>query len=382
VSGGVVWDMAWPDEALGAACVDLRAGVVGVARDVLAGTWEGRDVERRAHVSAVLGAVAAGSNVADLWVREEPSNADASLLFARASVVRALAVFDRQGDAFAPLIGWAAQACRRAAVQGWSEDPTPWVAFLALERTRRWSWRRPQVDQACVVSGIVGPWETVEREIFPRAAHHREAGHRLLAYFSPRYGGRNEEHATVALWLSGQVEAGHPWRLLPVVAALEHDPVQERAAANARVASGVRAQRIRDFLTQIGPVPESSLLAAEVAHHRAQLEAALEAEEEPEPWEARRERIGRAVEETYRAWFTAVPDGGPVIPSGVPVTDVSLLAWGLYVSGRREWAGRVLRHMAPFASRYPWSRFGDAAEQFERVCRDCLGLVPLRVGPV
>ena len=380
MTSDVVWDAAWPDEALGAACVDLRAGVVGAARGVLAETRVQRDFERRAYVSGVLGAVAAQSNVAVVWQREQPVCPDAGLLVARVAVARALTVFERDRDERAPLIGQAARACA-AAARLWSADPTPWVAFLALERTRRWSPSFPSVDPASAVCGLAGPWATFEREVLPRAARHREAGHRLLACFSPRYGGSNEQHALVAMWLCGQVEFGHPWRLLPLVVALEHDPVQEVAVARARVASSVRAQQIRRMLTQIGPVP-SSLLGAEVQHHRDQLEAALKAELEPEAPFVRRAWMGRAAEEVYRAWFTSAPDGRVVIPPGVPITDLSLLAWGLWECGRRELAGRVLRHMAPYASRYPWSRFGDAAEQFEQVCRDCLGLVPLGAGPV
>lgn len=382
MTGAVVFDASWPDELLGAACVDLKAGMVGAARDLLGQTRRARDVERRALVSGVLAAVAARSDVAEVWRRDEPGCADAWLLCARVQVVRALALFDRGGptpDATRQVRA-AMGACRAAYGEG-GYDPVVWVAVLALLRTRLWPPLEPATRALAPLQGISGPWDLVENVLLPLLPGHREAGHRLLAYFSPRYGGRNEDHAVVASWLCGQVGVGHPWRLLPVVVALEHDPAQERAAAGQRAASGVRARLIRSMLAQIGPVPVS-VRGPEVAHHRDQLEAALSAEVEPEPWAARRERMGWAAEETYRAWFLASPEGSPVIPAGVPITDLSLLAWGLYASGRPELAGRVLRHMAPYASRYPWSRFGDPATQFAQVYRECTALLPSRVGPV
>ena len=383
MSGGVIWNPAWPDEALGSACVDLRAGVVGSARDVLARTRLMPDFERRAHVVSILAAVAAGSNVAETWLRAEPACPDARLVAARVHVVRALALFDRKCDPDAPMIGDAARSCV-AVARCWPVDPTPWVGLLALHRTHRWPGVRPEADGTEVVQGIDGPWGVMEREILPRTAGQcadkpREAGHRLLAYFSPRHGGRNEDHATVAAWLSGQVEPGHPWRLLPVVAALEYDKAQAQAAANAWSASSTRAQRIRGLLAALDPAPPP-LLAAEVEHKRRQLEAAWKAEAEPEPWQDRQDRIGRAAEETYRAWFLNSPDGTPRIPTGVPITDVSLLAWALYESGRREMAGRVLRHLYPYASQYPWSRFGDPATVLDQMYRKCLGPAVLRGG--
>ena len=185
----------------------------------------------------------------------------------------------------------------------------------------------------------------------------------------------------MASWLCGQVEPGHPWRLLPVLVALEHDAAQERLAAEQRGASGERARTIRRMLAQIGPAPDP-LRAPEVEHHRDQLTAALKAEVEPEAWPALRERMGRAAEETYVAWFAARTDGRPVIPAGVPITDLSLLAWGLYASGQRDRAGLVLRYLRPYASRYPWSRFGDPAAVLEQVAQECSGLVSLRAGSV
>lgn len=382
MTGGIVFDPAWPDESLGAACVDLQAGTVGAARDVLAGTRQTWDLERRAHVSAVLAAVAARSDVTELWLRDEPQCPDAWLLCARVAVVRALALFDREGPTrqATEQLRAAMALCRTAYAEG-GYDPTVWVAVLTLLRTRLWPSVEPVAPELAPVRGIAGPWDLVERVIVPLMPGHREAGSRLLAYFSARHGGRNEDHVLVARWLSGQVEPGHPWRLLPAVVALEHDAKQERASARQRSASSTRAGMIRDMLTDIGPAPSSGVEPPETRHRREQLEAALKAEEEPESWEALRNRMGRAAEETYVKWFAARTDGRPEIPAGVPITDVSLLAWGLHASGQRDRAGRVLRFMGPYASRYPWSRFGDPAAVLEQVRRECAGVVALRAGP-
>ena len=145
MTDSVLWDAAWPDEVLGAACVDLRAGMVGAARDVLAKTRRARDWERRALASGVLAAVAAGSNVAEVWQREEPGCPDAWLLCARAVVVRALALFHRDGPTPEAVgqVTAAMDACRLAFAQG-GYDPVVWVAVLALWRTGVW----PSVEPA------------------------------------------------------------------------------------------------------------------------------------------------------------------------------------------------------------------------------------------
>jgi hypothetical protein len=361
--------------------VDLQAGMVGIARDLLGETRRCRNFERRAHVSAVLGAVAASSNVAEVWRAEEPRCADAWLLCARVDVVRALALFDREGptpQATARLMA-AMSLCRQAYAEA-GYDPVVWVAALALLRARLWPPVEPTARELAPLSEIPGPWDLVENVIMTQLPGHREAGHRLLRYFSPRCGGRNEDHATVAMWLSGQVKPGHPWRLLPVVVALDHDPEQERAAADERAVSGARVRTIRDMLKQLGSVP-SQRTAQDVEHRRDQLTAVLRSEVQPEPWQARRDRMGRAAEEVFRAWFPASPDGQTAIPVGVPITDVSLLAWGLYASGQRDLAGQVLRHMYPYAPQYPWSRFGDPAVVLDQAYRECLGLTVLRDRP-
>ncbi|HEY3869359.1 MAG TPA: hypothetical protein VGM10_13450, partial [Actinocrinis sp.] len=278
-------------------------------RELLGETRVQRDFERRAHVSSVLAAVAAGSNVAEVWLREEPQCPDAWLLSARVEVVRALSLFDRQGPTPQVIarLKAAMGACRQAYAEG-GYDPVVWVAVLGLLRTGVWPPVAPSTAQLAAVREIPGPWGLVENVILPLLPGHREAGHRLLACFSPRFGGRNEDHAVVALWLSGLVEPGHPWRLLPAVAALDYDPAQQQAPAGAQVGSSTRARTIRGMLRQIGPAPKETVEDPDVAHHRAQLEAALRVEVEPESWAVRCERIGRVSEETYIRWFAARTD--------------------------------------------------------------------------
>jgi hypothetical protein len=170
-----IWTLTWTDAVLGATCTDLRAGIVGAARTVLAEAREQKDFTRRAYASALLGSVASDSQIAELWVKDEPRSPDALLLLARVAVHRVLRQADSRGPYDGQLLRRVAQAERAclSAAEQWHEDPTPWAALLGLDLLRLRRAVMPSDDLG--LGPLPGPWDLVEEEIWPREAFNREA---------------------------------------------------------------------------------------------------------------------------------------------------------------------------------------------------------------
>ncbi|UZJ32647.1 hypothetical protein [Streptomyces endophytica] len=305
--GQYVWSPAADDRALARACMDVTAGRYLSAHDVLKETRD--DFEVRAHRSLVLASVAADSDLAERWLAEEPGP-EAALLWARVAMVRALRMADagaadrRQGA----LARIARTACDRAA-KLLPEDPTPWVAQLALTRLDRPLDPAPQG----LLTAPPGPWYLFAH-ILRLDPWHREAHHRFLSFFFPRYGGASSASWDVAAFLSQRAPATSALRLLPLVALVE------------------------DY------VPGAPL--------------ADRTWEQPQ-W------ISTALG-IYRNWLPQV--------SGyrfTPVLDLAYLAHALYMAKHEFEAREVLTAMGPYASRMPWSAFGDPAEQLSKARRSC-----------
>jgi hypothetical protein len=349
-AGGWVWDPAGADEQLAAACRDLEAGRYGLARETLAATRE--DFATRAQRSMVMASVAAAGEgeVARHWLGEAPDDPDAVLLWARTAVVLALRS-DRAQQAWAQL---AVRACGEA-VAAFPEDPTPWVALLALARLgvfprtsvrEGWSaywarhepfgprehaddldarWRRRvarslgghdarsgplsrpahnRVEVAAEQLGMLtaeGPWELM-LEVWARDARNREGHHRMLECLSPRCGGSVHAMMQFATFAALAAPDDHDLQLLP--------------------------------------------LAARVEAHRA---AQQDDQAAKMPWTDK-----RACVNVYFDWFLPRrKSGGPL-----PVADCSLLAHSLFMAGERTFAGAVIEAMRPHASPYPWSVTG------------------------
>lgn len=68
----------------------------------------------------------------------------------------------------------------------------------------------------------------------------------------------------------------------------------------------------------------------------------------------------------HQNWLPAVA-GYPF----TPVLDLAYLAHALVMGGCEAQARAVFTAMGPFASRMPWSVFGDPAEQLSRARRAC-----------
>ncbi|MFG2288457.1 hypothetical protein ACGFOU_20620 [Streptomyces sp. NPDC048595] len=303
--GQYVWSPAADDRALARACMDVRAGRYLSAHDVLKEARE--DFEVRAHRSLVLASVAADSDLAERWLAEEPGP-EAALLWARVAMLRALRMADAGDRRRGALTRIAQTACERAAKE-LPEDPTPWVAQLALARLDHHQDPAPQG----LLTAPTGPWYLFAH-ILRLDPWHREAHHRFLSFFFTRYGGSSGASWDVAAFLSQRAPAPSPLRLLPLVAlAEEYDP--------------------------------SALLADRTW-------------EQPQ-WTSTAMGI-------YRNWLPRVADY-----RFTPVLDLAYLAHALFMAKREFEAREVFTAMGPYASRMPWSAFGDPAEQLTKARRSC-----------
>jgi hypothetical protein len=265
------------------------------------------DFEVRAHRSLVLASEAADSDLAERWWAEEPGP-EAALLWARVAMLRAL----RAADAGDPRQGALERIARTAgerAARLLPGDPTPWVAQLSLARLDRPRDPAPRG----LLTAPSGPWYLFAH-ILRLDPWHREAHHRFLSFFFTRYGGSSSESWDVAAFLSQRAPAGSPLRLLPLVALVEdYDP--------------------------------SALLADHTW-------------EQPQ-WVSTATSI-------HRNWFPQVAEY-----RFTPVLDLAYLAHALFMAKREFEAREVLTAMGPYASRMPWSAFGDPEEQLTKARRSC-----------
>ncbi|OLZ74710.1 hypothetical protein AV521_03750 [Streptomyces sp. IMTB 2501] len=125
------------------------------------------DWDRRTHRMDVLAGYLAGSHLSRAWVTREPRSADALVLHAWTQVAQA------RGQGRLEDSAGTVDACLRAAELA-PEDPTPWVALLAVARLER----REQ-------SQVFGVWN----EILVRDRWNREAYLSMLNYLSPEEAG-------------------------------------------------------------------------------------------------------------------------------------------------------------------------------------------------
>ncbi|MFI2262643.1 hypothetical protein [Streptomyces tubercidicus] len=303
--GQYVWSPAADDRALARACMDVRAGRYLSAHEVLREAR--KEFEVRAHRSLVLASVAADSDLAERWLAEEPGP-DAALLWARVAMLRALRMADAGDRRQGALARIARSACERAA-KLLPEDPTPWVAQLALMRLDRPQDPAPQG----LLTAPPGPWYLFAH-ILRLDAWHREAHHRFLSFFFTRYGGSSSASWDVAAFLSQRAPAASPLRLLPLVALVEdYNP--------------------------------SALLADQTWEQPQWISAALS---------------------IYHNWFPQVAGY-----RFTPVLDLAYLAHALLMAKREFEAREVFSAMGPYASRMPWSAFGDPEEQLTKARRSC-----------
>ncbi|OIJ65583.1 hypothetical protein [Streptomyces mangrovisoli] len=265
------------------------------------------DFALRAHRSLVLASEAADSDLTERWLAEEPGP-EAALLWARVAVLRALRAADARDDRAGALERIALSACDRASALV-AADPTPWAARLAMARLHRLRDPAPRG----LLTAPAGPWRLFSH-VLALDPFHREAHHRFLAFFFTRHGGSVNAAWDVAAFLSQRAPADSPLRLLPLVALVEgYNPTQ--------------------------------LLADRVWEQPQWRSAALAA---------------------YHNWLPTVPGY-----RHTPVLDLAYLAHALTMAKCEFEARAVFAAMGPYASRMPWSAFGEPEEQLTRARRAC-----------
>jgi hypothetical protein len=339
------WDPAGPDRALAVARGDVAALRLGATREVLAETRLRHDFDARAFRSLVLAAAAASNDVVETWAKEEPENPDALLLYARLTAHRAVTAKRNRGA----LSEIAVNACA-SAHRAWPQDPTPFVVELTLLRLRQ-SHGRPCPGHA--PGSRVDPAWALWRETESRHPGNREAGQRLLALCYPRHGGTTELASDTAAYLASIGTAGGISQLLPLLAHLERSQTAEQPRIDP-----TRLTKIQELLDNLAARATVEPQAEQRRRTLLEmLDLELRGEQAPDPLP---EVLGRE-------WFG--PFGRP--PVSATVSDLSVLAEALHRTGHLAPAWRVLRHIHPYASPFPWSRHGPPENVLARVYRDC-----------
>ncbi|MFD9790755.1 hypothetical protein ACFWXK_07350 [Streptomyces sp. NPDC059070] len=206
--GGRAHDPALDDVELIDVRAQLAQGRWTRVRSLLAAT--GDDWDRRGHRLTVLGEPGTSAAWAREWLLAEPDSADAAALYACALVSRALIGKARDESA--------RDACLEAARLA-PADPTPWLALLALSRTR----------------GSDNETEQIFAEVCARHPDHHHAHHLMAARLAERRPGdgadpMHEVYAFAAASVS-RAPADSPLALLPLVAHAERYRVLAAAGA-------------------------------------------------------------------------------------------------------------------------------------------------------
>ncbi|GAA2080355.1 hypothetical protein GCM10009801_38590 [Streptomyces albiaxialis] len=195
-------DPALDDEALRTARDALAQGHWTEARGLLLATGEDRD--RRGHRCTVLAAAPAAESWAREWRLTEPDSADAAVLLACATALRA-ARGKRPPDA--------AREAVATAVRAAPADPTPWLALLLL-------FRATASPDDC---------RYAFEELRARHPEHHHAHHLMAAVLAEKGPDVYEFAASAA----ESAPADSPLALLPVVAHAERHRVLAAARETA-----------------------------------------------------------------------------------------------------------------------------------------------------
>ncbi|GHE08298.1 hypothetical protein [Streptomyces alanosinicus] len=173
------------------------------------------DWDRRTHRVDVLAGYLAGSHLPRSWATREPRSADALVLHAWTQLAQGRA----QGRLEDP--DAAIETCLRAAELA-PEDPTPWVALLAVARLER----REQ-------SQIFGVWN----EVLARDRWNREAYLSMLTYLSPKEAGSRVQVLDFVDSLRARMPANAPCAATELTAqVLQYHAILDRGGFEALVA--------------------------------------------------------------------------------------------------------------------------------------------------
>jgi hypothetical protein len=337
------WDPAGSDRVLAVARGDVAAQRIGAAREALAATRGPDGFDTRAFRSVVLAAAAAPSDLAEAWARAEPRNPDALLLLARVAAHRALTA--RGGRlGLERIASGACEAARRAA----PKDPTPYAIELSLLLLRGDTGGRvPGRPPGSAGDPAWALWRAAET----RHPGNREAAQRLLALCYPRNGGNAELASDTAAYLASVGPPQGVNSLLPLLAALERGPGPAKPDPQ-------RESKIHQLL---GGLADRGLSPPRTEQRRRTLLEMLDLELRGE------QAVDPVADDLAREWFD--PHRTP--PAAATVCDLSVLAEALHRGGRLGLASRVLQHIHPHASAFPWSLQGPPEKVLARVHREC-----------
>jgi hypothetical protein len=247
----------------------------------------------------VLATAAAGTDVVQMWLYEEPRSVAAVVMHARVVVERALRAHREHHRRTDELCREALDACHVAAHAS-PRDPVPWVCLLALaqlDEKQEWDDHHMAPPEPMLPTG---PWGLLA-EAHERDPYNREAYHRMLqCMYLRRPGDRMPEAVNYAQWAVSSAPAGSALHVLPLY---------------------VRVERYR---------------------RSGGLDAALDLH-----WVA--EDATREAEHALRDWF----ESAPAIHRSL--LDLNHLAHALWGALRFHDAARVFEALGPFYTPLPWS---------------------------
>ncbi|MFJ8676253.1 hypothetical protein [Streptomyces sp. NPDC093589] len=283
------------------AMVELQAGRWKAARNLLQAT-SSRGL--RTPRTQILAVAAAGSDVVDVWLAEEPDSYDPQMMRARVLVERALRAHRQQHASVAELEMRARHAAQTIAHRA-PHDPVPWVCLLALAQIDVHQLRQEHRVPSAEPMLPQGPWHLLD-EVIRRDSCNREAYHRVLQFLLSRNVPRSGRLASVfdfGRWVASWAPVGTPMLLLPAYAQVEQCRLQK---AQGEVHPLWRRQWAEE------PMRTYSL-------------------------------------DAFHGWFTKAD------PAMRSVTDLNYLAYALWASHQYLEAADVFTAMEPYATREPWA---------------------------
>lgn len=293
------------DTDLRAALENLKLGHYHAARELLSHT--GANWSLRTNRSRLLAAGVDGG-IFKIWLDEEPDNADAAMMWARA-LTRAALTAHHAGKS-RELVWRATNMARHACLRATTLEPrcpVPWISLLhltqlpfpphdfdpgALSRPAPWD----QLGDPTMPHR--GPWPILD-EINRRHPGSREGYHRMREYFV--HHGERGTSLDYACWITTTQQVNPELLMLPLY----------------------------------------SLVDAYMAQHGDGRGGALQF------WQS--DRVRHYARQARDSWFALVP---PVERRWLPLTDLSYLSYVLVASG--EDARPVFEAMGPYAVSQPW----------------------------
>lgn len=303
-----VYSPAGFDVELRGALEELRAGHWMATRTLLART--GTHWGLRTSRSQVLAVVAAGSQVVEAWLREQPRDADARMMQARVAVERAVRAHRENHRRAAELEDLARRECWRAAEE-MPVDPVPWVCLLALARLDQGQERREHRERAAEPMLPPGPWGLLYR-VYERDRYNREAHHRMLHFLHALAENHLASRASpidFVRWVSSWAPAGSELLALPLYAYVEQ------------------------FRRQLAQKQNDPLLRQQWAHGP----------------------VARDTLTALNGWFDRTD------PATQSVMDLNHLAHALWAGHRTEEAARVFTALGPYFTQQPWRHVAEEA---------------------